>query len=157
MRNVNHRWTGQRAPPIEAAALLAGIILTHPAHAPAGIALVLLAAWHGPSSRRARLGKGSMLIAAAVGPAAFWLLPLLAHLSMALPLAWGQLSLAALARSVAGRPLLVCLLAATAIGRWQARRDAPPATASLWLFDWAAVMAVLIVLERVRWRGSGSG
>jgi hypothetical protein len=144
-----HRWTARREPPIEAAAVLAGIILIHPAHAPAGAALILLAAWHGPGPRRARLGEGALLIAAAVGLAAFWLLPLLAHLSMALPLAWGQASLWALASGVAGQPLLVGLLAATALGRWRARRDAPPAAARLWLFDWVAVMAIVIVVDSV--------
>jgi hypothetical protein len=142
-----HRWTARRAPPIEAAAVLAAIILIHPAHAPAGAALVLLAAWHGPGPRLARLGDGGLLIAAAVGLAAFWLVPLLAHLSMALPLAWGQLSLAGLASALAEQPLLVALLAASAVGRWWARRDAPPAASSLWLLDWVAVMAVVIVLD----------
>jgi hypothetical protein len=139
-----HPWTERRAPPIIASVWLAAVIVTHPAHAPAGAALVLLAAWHGPGARRARLTQGALVIAGSVGLAAFWLFPLLAHLDMALPLAWDQRSLGALAGSIAERPLLDCLVAATAIGRWCARREAEPRR---WLLGWAGAIAIAIALD----------
>jgi hypothetical protein len=137
-------WTERRPPPIVASAWLAVIILIHPAHAPAGAALILLAAWYGPGVRRARLAQAALVIAGGVGLAAFWLLPLIAHLDMALPLAWDQRSLSELAASIAERPLLVCLVAATVIGRWCARREVE---ARRWLSDWAGAIAVVTVLD----------
>src|SRR5262245_14927147 len=83
-------WTEGRRPPIGAALMLAASILVHPAHAPAGVVLLLLAAWHGPGAHTRRLGQAALLTLAGIGLAAFWLLPLLAHLEMALPLAWGD-------------------------------------------------------------------
>lgn len=141
------RWTAAPRPPLAASALLAAIILTHPAHAPAGVALVFLAAWHGPGSRRARLGQAALLSALAGGLAAFWLLPLLAHLGMALPLAWGEPSLATLARSVARQPLLIALTVASVLASWTLRRSNAPASAGLWLSDLAPALALVILLD----------
>ncbi len=137
---------GKRSP-VAAPALLAAIILIHPAHAPAGVALVLLAAWHGPGSRRARLGQAALLTAAALGLTAFWLLPLLAHLGMALPLAWSEASLATLARSLAERPLLITLTAASALASAMLRRASPSSRAGLWLSDLPPALALVIVLD----------
>ena len=89
-------WTERAKPPLAAALILASIILIHPAHAPAGLVLVFLGAAEGPGGLRARIGSAGLLTLAAGGLAAFWLVPLLAHLEMALPLAWGDSSLGAL-------------------------------------------------------------
>jgi hypothetical protein len=122
-------WTARRRPPIAAAVILAAIVITHPSHAPAGVVLVLLAAAHGPGGRAWRFGQALLLAVGAAGLAAFWLLPLLTHLDMALPLAWADASLAGLTRRFASRPLLVCLALASAFalrpsddgrGRWLA-------------------------------------
>ena len=142
-----HGWVEGKRPPVAAPALLAAIILIHPAHAPAGVALVLLAAWHGPGSRRARLGQAALLTAAALGLAAFWLLPLFAHLGMALPLAWSEASLATLAHSLAERPLLITLTAASALASVRLRRSSPSSRAGLWLSDLPPALALVIALD----------
>ncbi len=140
-------WIEGKRPPAAAPALLAAIVLIHPAHAPAGVALVVLAAWHGPGSRRARLGQAALLTAAAMGLAAFWLLPLLAHLDMALPLAWGEPSLATLARPLAERPLLTILTAASALASYMRRCSSASSHASLWLSDLPPALALVILLD----------
>ncbi len=141
------RWTSGPRPPLAAPLLLAAIILIHPAHAPAGVVLVFLAAWHGPGSRPARLGQAALLSAAAGGLAAFWLLPLLVHLDMALPLAWGEPSLRALAGSAARQPLLLVLAGASALASWSLRRSSAPAPAELWLSDLAPALGLVILLD----------
>ncbi|MBI3028259.1 MAG: hypothetical protein HYY64_01955 [Candidatus Rokubacteria bacterium] len=97
--------------PLLAAPLLAGIVLTHPAHAPAGVGLVLLAAFFGEGSRRDRFRQAAWILVVSGGLTAFWTLPLFAHLNSALPLAWGEFSAAALGRDLLRRPLLVVLVA----------------------------------------------
>jgi hypothetical protein len=140
-----HCWRTRRAPPLHAAPLIAGIILLHPAHAPAAIALVGLAAWHGPGPRLPRLRDGALLAAASAGLAGFWLLPLAVHLQMALPLAWGDTSLSALVGSVARYPLLLGLLASSALGWWMRRRSTSPS--DRWLSGWAPVAGALIIVD----------
>jgi hypothetical protein len=143
------RWMEGQRPPIAAAVVLAAIILIHPAHAPAGIVLVLLAAWHGPGSRRRRLGQAALLASAGSGLAAFWLLPLLAHLGMALPLAWGEPTLSTIARGLAVQPLVIVLIVASALASWQARRSQVSSPASRWLSDLPPALALLIMLDAV--------
>ncbi len=143
------RWHSPSPAPLGAAALLAAIILIHPAHAPAGVALVFLAAWHASRSRVARLGQAALLLAAAPALASFWLLPLMTHLSMALPLAWGEPSPAHIARSIAERPLLVSLAAAAALAWWIPKRRGGPALPGRWLADFAPLIAGMIVLDMV--------
>ncbi len=142
-----HGWTEGRRPPITAPVLLAAIILIHPAHAPAGVALVLLAAWHGPGFRAARLCHAGLLTAAGLGLTAFWLLPLLGHLDMALPLAWGEPTLATLAGTLGERPLLITLTFASALASWMVRRSGASVSAGLWLSDLPPVLALLIILD----------
>ncbi|HXJ78092.1 MAG TPA: hypothetical protein VMS64_05345 [Candidatus Methylomirabilis sp.] len=141
------RWTEGRRAPITAAVLLAAIILIHPAHAPAGVALIALAAWHGPGSRRARVGEAALLTLAGGGLAAVWLVPLVSHLDMALPLAWGDPTLAAVARGLAARPLLVLLVATSALAWWLARRSTSATAMTLWLADLPPALALLVVLD----------
>jgi len=86
--------------------LLAAVILLHPAHAPAAILLLVMGAWlrrrRAPGSR----AQGALVAALGLGLAALWLLPLLAYLGMALPLAWGDASVPALLRVLALQPLV---------------------------------------------------
>jgi hypothetical protein len=138
---------GRKSPPVAAGVLLAAIILVHPAHAPAGIALVLLAAWHGPGRRFARLRQGALLTAAAMGLAAFWLVPLVAHLDMALPLAWGEPAMATIVRGLARQPLLIALTATSVLAWWMARRRPSVQATTLWLSDLPPALAGVVVLD----------
>jgi hypothetical protein len=143
------RWVeGGARLPILAAPLLAAIVLLHPAHAPAALALLALAAWLGVGDRRTRLGQGALIAVLGLGLAALWLVPLLAHLRMALPLAWGDASPLALLRGLALQPLiwlfvLGCLVA------WLSPRAhmATRATLARWILAWAPTMVLVIVLD----------
>ena len=143
------RWVeGGARLPILAAPLLAAIVLLHPAHAPAALALLALAAWLGVGDRRNRLGQGALIAVLGLGLAALWLVPLLAHLRMALPLAWGDASPLALLRGLALQPLiwlfvLGCLVA------WLSPRAhmATRATLARWILAWAPTMVLVIVLD----------
>ena len=140
-------WTGRATPPLPAAVILASIILIHPAHAPAGLVLVFLRAAEGPGGLRARIGTAGLLTLAAGGLAAFWLVPLLAHLEMALPLAWGDSSPGALAGQIVTQPLLLGLCAASALAYWLTRRGASPAARDRWLVRFAPALTAVIVLD----------
>ncbi len=143
------RWVeGGARLPILTAPLLAAIVLLHPAHAPAALALLALAAWLGVGDRRIRLGQGALIAVLGLGLAALWLVPLLAHLRMALPLAWGDASPLALLRGLALQPLiwlfvLGCLVA------WLSPRAhmATRATLARWILAWAPTMVLVIVLD----------
>ena len=106
------------------------------------------------ASRRARAGRprarlasaGLVTLAAAASPA-FWLVPLVAHLEMALPLAWGDASVAALAWHIGARPLLVGLcVAGAAAACWLTRRSASPAARDRWLALFAPALTVVLAL-----------
>src|SRR5262249_50553362 len=135
------RWTSPTAAP----PALAAIVLPHPAHAPAGLALVGLAASEAPGPRARRLGQASVVVALGLGLAAFWLLPFAAHIRMALPLAWGPRSPSALPAPLAPRRLLLGLAAAAAAGLTPCLRTRAPA---LWL-ALAPAMAALVVLDAI--------
>jgi hypothetical protein len=139
------RWAeGAARPPLAGALLLAAVTLLHPAHAPAAVVLVALAARHS-APRRRRLGQAGLILAAGLGLAAIWLLPLLAHLGMALPLAWADATLPALGVRVASQPLLLVLaLLHVAAWHWRARL---PVAGSRWLLALAPAMLVLVVLD----------
>jgi len=153
------RWQerGERFPSL-AAPLLAGIVLTHPAHAPAGVALVLLAAFFGEGFRPHRVRQAAWILVVSATLTAFWSLPLLAHLNHALPLAWGEFSFPSLGRDVLGRPLILVLLAAYVVGwviRIRTRSPGRPAMAVLaWLPLLLAVIAfdaLVIEPREIRW------
>ena len=116
------RWAqGATRPPLAGAGLVAAVVLLHPAHAPAAAALLALAALHG-APRRARVGLAALILAAGLGLAAIWLLPLLAHLRMALPLAWADATPLALGRRLVSQPVLLALAILTVIawrGAWR--------------------------------------
>jgi hypothetical protein len=88
---------------------------------------------------------------------AFWALPLIAHLNYALPLAWGEQSLAALGRDLLRRPLLAVLVVGWLAG-WVAatRADGPsrPAFGLLALLPLLLAVAALdaLVIEPLGFR-----
>ena len=141
------RWCeGLPRAPLLAAPLLAAIILLHPAHAPAGLALLAIGAWLGSGNRRKRVKQAGMVAVLAFGLSALWLLPLLAHLRMALPLAWGDASLLGLLRQMS-RPLIV-VLALAQLAAWLSTRseDDDPARGR-WLHFLTPAMAVMVALD----------
>src|SRR5262245_107404 len=140
------RWTERTRPPISAAVVLAAIVIAHPAHGPAGVVLLALAACHGPGRLTARLSGGAVIALTAAGLGAFWWLPLLAHLDMALPLAWGEASFSALAQEIAARPLLIALALGSVL-LLSRPSLAPPR--GRWLIGFAPAMAVVVALDAI--------
>jgi hypothetical protein len=141
-------WLRQRGrAPLAAAVLLAAITVTHPAHAPAAVALVVLAAWHGPGPRGPRLLASALLLLLAGGLAGFWIVPLLAHLDMALPLAWGRDHLTEWVLSAWRRPLLALLAAGLLAVLLLARRAPAAASPVLWLARWPLAVLGLILAD----------
>src|SRR5262249_38216710 len=69
------RWTERTRPPISAAVVLAAIVIAHPAHGPAGVVLLALAACHGPGRLTAPLSRGAGLPPTAARLRAVWWLP----------------------------------------------------------------------------------
>jgi hypothetical protein len=102
--------------PALAALALAAIVLCHPAHAPAAIVLLVLAALVGVGSFPYRLFQAGWVALTAAALTAFWWLPLLAHLGESRPLAWGEPAAVVLRRLVASGPLpgVLLILAGTA-------------------------------------------
>jgi hypothetical protein len=142
------RWAGGATrPPLASAPLVAAVILLHPAHAPAAAALVALAALHA-TPRRARLGEAALILAAGLALAAIWLLPLLAHLRMALPLAWADAGLLTLGRRFVSQPVLLTLALLTLVA-WRLRARLPilPDGGARWLLGLAPAMLIVIVLD----------
>ena len=84
-----------------------------------------------------------MVWALGVGLASVWLLPLLAHLDMALPLAWQDLSVGGLAWRLIAQPIVVVLALLTVVA-WLDRRDA---AGPRWLLALAPVVAGLVMLD----------
>ncbi len=143
-----HAWaTGGSRLPLATAVVLGAIILIHPAHAPAAVVLIALAAAAQVGWRRERLGQATLVVGLGFGLSAVWLLPLLAHLSMALPLAWDDAPLPALALRVLSRPLLLVLVLGHAAAWCALGRGPCPAAPGRWLLGLAPVMTVLIVLD----------
>ena len=142
------RWVeGSRRAPLLAAPLVAAVILLHPAHTPAAFLLVALGAWFGTGERRRRLAQAALVAALALGLSGLWLIPLLAHLGMALPLAWGDASALGLLHRLATRPLLI-VLALTQLGCWLSMRSARPAPpAARWLQAFTPAMALAVALD----------
>jgi len=162
------RWVeGSSRLPFLAAPLLAAVILLHPAHAPAAILLLVMGAWLGVGGRRARVRQGALVAALGLGLAALWLLPLLAHLRMALPLAWGDASAPALLRVLALQPLVWLFVLGWLASLSQGGAGAaPPPTPphrplarsgsnssnsrellTRWVLSWAPAMVAVVVLD----------
>jgi hypothetical protein len=106
-------WLERAAPPLGAGVILAAIVLTHPAHAPGAVLAIMLAAMLGTGSRPYRLLGAMLVVGLGLGLAAVWLLPLLARLSLSVPLAWGEASLGDLGARFLRYPLLSLLASAS--------------------------------------------
>lgn len=134
---------GKRRFPWSVVLLVAAIVLTHPAHGPAAVVLVLLAAWCSATPCRAAMARAVAALGLAAGVVAFWGLPLVAHLEHGRALAWGSLS----ARETPlGHPLAWALVALAAAGSVkQLGGSLLPTTALLRLFPW--MMVGIVVLD----------
>lgn len=91
-------WPALAVPP-----LVAAVVLTHPAHGPTAVVMVILGALGGASRWRGRLGAAAAGLALGAGLSAFWTVPLLLRLEETRALAWGSLGL--LARPALRAPL----------------------------------------------------
>jgi len=131
------RWTDEGGRfPHAAVFVLTAIVLTHPAHTPAALAVLVAAALASPA-RRALTRVGWAVLAALV-LGAFWLVPLLAHLAETRALAWG-----ALARSSIATPFTALLVAGALLAF--ARRRGRAYGAALHAV-WLAVLGVALVV-----------
>ena len=136
-----------RRAPLLAGPLIAAVILLHPAHAPAALALLILGACFGAGDRRRRVTQAGAVAALGLGLSAIWLLPLLVHLRMALPLAWGDSSPLGLLRQLGPRPLII-VLALAQVGAWiSMRRAGAGAPTDRWLHAFTPAMAVTVALD----------
>ena len=146
---------GARGFPWAMVPLLAGVALIHPAHLPAAVVLVLVAAFVTVRRRRVALGHVTIALGLAAGLTAFWTVPLLVRAEHTRALAWGSLS----PREMFSHPLALALvvLAAFDVLTWlRSRSRASPTAALLAVFPWAMVIVVCVdayVLEPlgVRW------
>jgi hypothetical protein len=142
------RWVeGAGRPSLWGAPLLAAIIVTHPAHAPAGVALILLAAVSGTRLTRARIEASLLLLLAGIGLSGFWLIPLLAHLDMALPLAWGDNSIGVITHLFKATPALIILLGLDGLAIARVSRRDSASEVEKWLLAPAPTMFLLILLD----------
>ena len=138
------RWAeGAPRAPLGAAGLVAAVTLLHPAHTPTAAAMVLLAAVS-DEPRRHRLAQALGLVALGLALAAVWLLPLLVHLDMALPLAWQDRSLPVLAWRVLSQPVLP-VLAVLGVVAW--RRPAGREARGRWLLWLGPVTLGLVLVD----------
>jgi hypothetical protein len=147
------RWTaGGSFPARSVVPLVAAVALTHPAHLPAAMVLVGLAALAAPDRRqRAATALGWLALAALV--TAFWTLPLLARLPDTRALAWGELTPSTLRDTIIDHPLSLALLALAVPAAVLARSLAERIVA---IWPWAMAVVVLLdaaVIERLglRW------
>ena len=138
---------GSRRIPLLAAPLVAAVVLFHPAHAPAAFLLVVTGACVGAADLPRRLAQAALVAMLALGLSAVWLLPLIAHLGMTLPLAWGDASAIGLFRQIATRPLAI-VLALTQLGCWLSIRGLPRiAAASRWLHAFTPATGLFVALD----------
>jgi hypothetical protein len=131
---------GDRINPASAP-LIAAIVLVHPAHAPAAVALLVLSALVGAAPRLRRLGTAALVLAVAALLSGFWAFPLLARLSYARALAWGRL---APLDTLTSTPLLAVLLLLAAVAPWLARS---PLGAMVSRWPW--VMTAVVIVQSV--------
>jgi len=138
---------GARRAPLLAGLLIAAVILLHPAHAPAALALLALGAWLGAGDRPRRAAQAGVVAVVGLGLSAVWLVPLLVHLRMALPLAWGDGSPLGLLRQIGPRPLVV-VLALTQLWAWlSARHTGVDSPAQRWLHAFTPAMVAAAALD----------
>src|SRR5215813_10859440 len=137
---------GARRAPLATAPLIAAVVLLHPAHAPAALAMLALGAWLGEGRTRRRIVQAAATTAVALGLAAVWLLPLLVHLRMALPLAWGDSSPSGLFWQIA-RPLVIVMILTQAAAWIAMRRAGDGSPVERWLHAQTPAMAAIIALD----------
>ena len=137
---------GARRFPPAAAPLIAAVILLHPAHAPAALLMLILAACIGEGATPRRIAQAAGVAALALGLSAVWLLPLLVHLRMALPLAWGDSSPAGLLRQLV-RPLLLVMFLTQATAWISMQRAGDGRATERWLHILTPAMAVVVALD----------
>jgi hypothetical protein len=121
--------------------LTAGIVLTHPAHLPAAVTLVVLAALSVPE-RLARIVHALRWLVVAALVTSFWTVPLLARLADTRALAWGTLTPRALGDVVRSHPLVI-VLAILALVAIVVARSAAARVLAWW--PWA--IAVVVALD----------
>ena len=137
--------SGERGFPWMVVPLVAAVVLTHPAHLPAAVVLVLVAAWLARSRGLRPFAYAVTALGLAAGLSAFWTVPLLAHVEHVRALAWGALS----AREIFGHPLAIVLIALAAFDlrtRFRPRGGQRDASALLLTFAWA--MAAVVLVDR---------
>ena len=138
------RWVdGERRFPWMTVPLLAAVVLTHPAHLPAAVVLMLLAAGLARSRRGPAVGQAGVALALAAGLTAFWTVPLLAHVAHVRALAWGALS----PRDIVGHPLAVVAIILAALDllrRLSGRGHGRDSSTLLATFPWAMAVVVLV-------------
>jgi hypothetical protein len=139
------RWSEGTAmfPARGVAVLVAAVVLTHPAHLPAAVVLVGLAAVAAPVRwRRVVAATAALGVAALV--TAFWTLPLLLRLEATRALAWGALTPTALRDTLLAHPLVVALLVLAVAGGRLAR-----GASERLLARFPLAMAVVVTLDAV--------
>jgi hypothetical protein len=137
------RWSRGVGPfPVRTAVpLVAAVVLTHPAHLPAALALVALAALSvAPRPRRLAVATGWLALAALL--TAFWTLPLLARVASTRALAWGALTPGGLLETLRAHPLMLVLL--VLVGLALTTSGAGPARLIL---RWPAAMAAIVLVD----------
>lgn len=136
------RWPALAVPP-----LVAAVVITHPAHLPAAVAMAIVAAVV-QSPRLPRLGMAAVGLGVAAALTAFWTVPLLARLEETRALAWGSLDM--IARPALGAPLPWLLaglaLAAPLLAR-RAMLPRPRPAAALLALPW--LMAAIVAADAV--------
>jgi hypothetical protein len=134
------RWaeTGGRFPRA-AGLLVAAVVLTHPTHAPAALAITAAAALATPVPRRSLIGA-ALGVVMALGLAAFWLLPLVVHLEETRALAWGSLGLPA------GMAPFLAALIGLALVTWR-RGGGDRAPSGAWLLRAVGLAALAVALD----------
>jgi len=106
------RWADGATPfPKRIVLLAALVVLTHPAHLPAIVAIVFLAAAVASPPTAARWRQAVAGLGLALALSAFWSLPLLARLGETRPLAWGALAETIAPTKLLGQPLVLVLVA----------------------------------------------
>jgi hypothetical protein len=134
--------SGGRRPALATLALTA-IVLAHPAHAPAAIVLIALAAVVGAGYKSYRFFQAGWLVLTAALLTAFWTLPLLAHLRESRALAWGDPAPQILARMVSSGPVIPVLVLG-AVAAIAVKRDRK----TVILAAFVPGMLLLIALDR---------
>ncbi len=149
------RWSeGAGAFPARAVVPLSAlIVLMHPAHLPAAVVLVALAALAAPPRGR-RLATALAWLGVAALVTGFWTLPLLARLAETRALAWSEQP--PLLQTLLAQPLAAVLVLLALLALARSRRGGPRAAALVAAFPGALALVVLLdamVLEPLglRW------